>query len=370
MSSKTYPIIERLADEVIVTARSTVDAQQAASDAMGGDCTIVSVERIHEGGIGGFFATELVRVTARPSRFHRADRELDAAMTSAEELVSSLRRSSPQFADRLMSELLHHQPDPPQVEQRVVPPAEPPVPVALPVALPVAPAVQPPVVQPPVVTAPATPPSPRPDVVADRAPAAHADPRWSHHTLRALGLPDRIVDLALREQPHGAQQWIMALMGALRTICTPPPVGPTVLIGPACANLARQLRLVSVGADELSESISSVAIANVSTGIARASLNDRAVHIVVGGSWQHLGSIRPHVVSAATEADLLETVRVCCAWDATLGWAPIGDRYERIDEFTLVSHVRSILYGIDRPTAGVGATTSTVAAEPMLATFS
>ncbi|MCU1367849.1 MAG: hypothetical protein JWN39_3488, partial [Ilumatobacteraceae bacterium] len=105
MSRVTYPIVERLADEVIVTARSTVEAQQAAGEAMGGDCTIVSVERVHEGGIGGFFATELVRVTARPSRFRRADLELDAAMTSAEELVSSLRVSSPQFADRLMSEL-------------------------------------------------------------------------------------------------------------------------------------------------------------------------------------------------------------------------------------------------------------------------
>ena len=188
-------------------------------------------------------------------------------------------------------------------------------------------------------------PDRRPAIVPRRASAA-IDPRWSHQTLRALGLPDRLVDIAMLQRPVEGPQWIMALMGAFRTLCSPPPAGPTVLVGPSCANLARQLRLVSVGADELSESLSSVAIPNVSTSVARSALNDRFVHVVVGGPWQHLASIRAHVVSAATESDLLEAVRVCCAWDATLGWTLVDDRYERIDEFTLVAHVRSIVYGI------------------------
>jgi hypothetical protein len=420
--SKTYPIIERLADEVIVTARSTVEAQQAAGEAMGGDCTIVSVERVREGGIGGFFSTELVRVTARPSRFHRADRELDAAMTSAEELVSSLRSSSPQFADRLMDELLHHRPEPQQADDtaEIHLPADAlaviaelnrfeeqaaPLPTAA--APPVAPRGASPAVTPSVsldrvardlelerrlaeAIAGLEKPTPAPVelprgnygnpervpaiVAGPTATARQADPRWSHETLRALGIPDRMVDLAVSEQPVDGPQWIMALMGAFRTICAPPPAGPTVLVGPACANLARQLRLVSVGADELSESLSSVAIPNVSAGVARSALNDRFVHLMVGGSWQHLSSIRPDIVSAATDAELLEAVRVCCAWGATLGWTQIGDRYERIDEFTLVSHIRSILYGIDRPASGgttvAAGSGSPVSPDAMMATFS
>ncbi|MCU1397084.1 MAG: hypothetical protein JWN62_193 [Acidimicrobiales bacterium] len=410
MSRVTYPIVERLADEVIVTARSTVEAQQAAGEAMGGDCTIISVERVHEGGIGGFFATELVRVIARPSRFRRADLELDAAMTSAEELVSSLRVSSPQFADRLMSEL--SQPREAATFVPFVPEERSPSTFAdhLPILddkpvfdepavvdevdffdqfAPTEPADAPlynrfgtPETDHPVVTevraaqeSLATPawevidrvvqehaamqsrPAAimhrcSPDVDQDRSPVVvprrlpHAvDARWSHQTLRAIGLPDRIVDLALLQRPVEGPQWIMALMGAFRTLCSPAPAGPTVLVGPSCANLARQLRLVSVGSEELAESHSSVAVANVSTNIARSAMNDRSVHLIVGGQWQHLASIPAQIVSAATEADLLDAVRACCSWNATLGWTLVDNRYERIDEFTLVAHVRSIVFG-------------------------
>jgi hypothetical protein len=184
--------------------------------------------------------------------------------------------------------------------------------------------------------------------------------------LRALGLPDRIVDLALRDQPKEGPEWIVALMGAFRTICAAAPAGPTVMAGPSCANLARQLRLVSVDAEELSESFSSVAIPNVTAKTARAAINNRYMHVMVGGRWQHLASIQTHVVSAATPGDLLEAVRVCCAWDATLGWSPVGDRYERIDEFTLVAHVRSVLYGMEQTNAEQVAGSS----ERMMAAFS
>lgn len=538
MSKIVYPIIERLADEVIVTARSTVEAQQAAGDAMGGDCTIVTVERVREGGIGGFFATELVRVTARPSRFQRVDRELDAAMTSAEELVSSLRDAAPQFADRLMTELRQPRQREIVIPTEAVEVEQPPTPLAtrrtacavpeqtttagtvLVASTSASGAISSTVTAgitagfgatyatgtvyrangsaqsytvDPFTTdafrtevtaaaaafeteveietetgsllgagmgagdgvdmfadhfasglygadamqaapiddrldhefraseadrystadagqtytrgdlssrddlysaanasldegftgdelrdaiaeasradsAPAAAPTSAPHrctpiaaedldrfpMIAPRRNLPPSDPRWSHQALRAIGLPDRIVDIAMLQHPVEGPQWIMALMGAFRTLCAPAPAGPTVLVGPSCANLARQLRLVSVGADELSDSFSSVAIPNVSTNIARSALNDRYVHLMVGGSWQHLASIRPDVVSSATECDLLEAVRLCCAWEATLGWTLVGDKYERIDEFTLVACVRSVLYGNDRVSATAG----------------
>jgi hypothetical protein len=346
MARQQYPIIERHSEGVTVTARSSVEAQQAANDALGTDCTITSVEKVQEGGIGGFFATELVRMTAKPSKLQ----EMDAVLTSAEDLVSSLRARAPHFADRLLEEFCqeHKIVEPEQVWQRspqyaaAQVSAHVPAPAPAPVGAP----------QQHVVAAPRPPevlPNFSPNVtVLQPAPVAMpmrttVDQRWSHHVLRAMGIPDRVVDAALTHRPTGESEWIVALMGALRGLCTGGPVAPTVMVGPSCANLARQLKLISVAPDELVDSVSSVAVPHVTARAAAASLNGRLVHLVVGGGWQHLGGLPVHVVSAASAADLLEAMRVCIAWDASLGWYWAGERYERIDEFTIVSHIRAKL---------------------------
>ena len=67
MSKRVYPQVESHGDSVTVTAYTTVEAQEAAAKALGTDCTITHVERVQQGGLGGFFATELVRLTARPA---------------------------------------------------------------------------------------------------------------------------------------------------------------------------------------------------------------------------------------------------------------------------------------------------------------
>lgn len=326
MGRTHYPIIERHADGVTVTARNSVEAQQAANDTLGTDCTIVKVEKVQEGGIGGFFATELVRVTAKPLQLS----EMDAVLTSAEDLVSSLRTNAPDFADRLLDQWRHETQGAPAPERTLAD-----------VLAERAAAPEPAVVYAP---APAQPPlSLQPAVVAAAPTRSLMDQRWSHHALRAMGIPDRVVDTALTQQPTTEAEWIVALMGALRGLCTGGPAMPTVMVGPSCANLARQLKLVSVAPEELVESISSVAVPHVTTRALATSLNNRLVHLVLGGAWQHLGGVPVHVVSAASATDLLEAMRVCVAWDASLGWYWTGERYERIDEFTIVSHIRAVL---------------------------
>ncbi len=333
MGRTNYPIIERHADGVTVTARNSVEAQQAANDTLGTDCTIVSVEKVQEGGIGGFFATELVRVTAKPLKLS----EMDAVLTSAEDLVSSLRTRAPEFADRLLDQWRSETQSEPAPErtladvlaERAAAPAAAAPPVA------VMPTYVPAPVQPPVALQPA--------VITAAPMRSLMDQRWSHHALRAMGIPDRVVDAALAQQPTTEAEWIVALMGALRGLCTGGPAMPTVMVGPSCANLARQLKLVSVAPEELVESISSVAVPHVTTRTLATSLNNRLVHLVLGGAWQHLGGVPVHVVSAASATDLLEAMRVCVAWDASLGWYWTGERYERIDEFTIVSHIRTVL---------------------------
>ena len=375
--AQQYPIIEERAGGVVVLARTTVDAQQAAADALGGDCTITAVEKVHQGGIGGFFATELIQVTAVPSKRGSTDRELTAAMTSAEDLVSALRQRSPQFADRLMNELGRSPssaPIPTIADQRMafverlssapahIAPAHiaPVSPCSSHAAehVPGSPTVVPPTVVPALV-APSTAAVPviAPPGVAQSAArgaiTAHSSDtsRWSPRSLRALGVPDRIVDLATASQPIGEADWIVALMGAFKSICATRTIGPVIMVGPKCANLARQLRLVSISPDEVAESVSSVAAPNASSAAVLAGLNSRQVHLVVGGAWQHLSGVQPAIVSAASADDLLEAIRVCVAWDATLGWCWTGDHYERLEVFTVVSHIRSILHNADQAPA-------------------
>lgn len=380
--AQRYPIIEESAGGVVVLARTTVDAQQAAAEALGEDCTITAVEKVQRGGIGGFFATELIQVTAAPSRRNGVDRSDHVSLTTAEDLVSALRQRSPQFADRLLDELgrssaaavpstidderaafvdrfamampsrttspaaayaaasaplspcgahaaLHASGSP-----TVVPPAV--------VRADVAPSTSAPVVVPP-----AAAPSTAGGATTSSSSSDQRDGRWSPRALRALGLPDRIVDIATAAQPSTEADWIVALMGALKGICTPRTTGPVVMVGPNCANLARQLRLVSISADEVGESVSSVAVANVGADVVRSGLNQRQVHLVVGGSWHHLTGVQPAIVSAASTADLLEAIRVCVAWDATLGWGWLDDHYERLEVFTVVAHVRHVLHAAD-----------------------
>ncbi|MBI4885074.1 MAG: hypothetical protein HY826_13570 [Actinobacteria bacterium] len=374
MSRQSYPIVEQHPEGVTVIARSNVEAYEVASNALGQDCTITSVEKIHEGGVGGFFATELVKVNAKRSRPTDRRRNTDAVFASAQDLVSSLRTKAPNFADRLLDEWLEESgrefdrplpdsegvaqsrlahpsstalapakatqrlaPEQPLAPNRCAPNAvaapSPPIPQPVSNRRPAASGAQQRQIGHDLTTKPAT----------DAAPHRVVDKRWSQAALRSVGVPDRVVDLAMSAGPVTEGEWIVALMRALRGYCGPALAIPTVMVGPSCANLARQLRLVSVGPEELIETVSSVAVPNGGARAVVAGLNGRSVHLVVGGGSHPLTGVEVHVVSAADDADIFEALRVCVAWNATLGWYWSGDRYERLDEFTVVAHVRELL---------------------------
>jgi hypothetical protein len=376
MSKKTYPMIERQGTAVVVTAHSTVQAQQAAAEALGVDCTITHVERVQEGGLGGFFATELVRVTAQPVAASPAGRsqehdEMDAVLASADDLVSSLRARVPHFADRLLSEwtqeaaepvvsaslaslvtpvstpMIHFEPQPLHQSSYAASPSVPSYIPSTPFTqghTPVQLALH------PVGLAP-VPPAPVHTPAAPVAVQIAAAGGWSAEALRSLGLPDRIVDAALEMNPTTEGQWIVALMSILRDYCGKQTVISTVMVGPTSADLARQIKLVTVVPEELVESVSSVALMDASAAVLAAGLNGRQVHLVVGGEWQHLVSVPAHIVSASSARDLMVAVRVAAAWDATLGWHRVGGRYERIDEFCIIEMLRTVLRDGER--AGV-----------------
>jgi hypothetical protein len=164
-----------------------------------------------------------------------------------------------------------------------------------------------------------------------------------------IGVPDSIVDAMVAQAPRDDVEWLMALMNALRPLCETPRPGATLVVGPACANLARQLRFMSITAEELPETVSSVAVPHVSAKELLAGADGRSVHLVVGGAWQHLVSVPAEIVSAATDDDLMDALRAAAAWGGTLGWIWGGDRYERIDPFLVASRIRDAIIGATTP---------------------
>jgi hypothetical protein len=352
-------LVEQHPDGVTVIARSNVEAYDVAADALGPDCTITNVEKIHQGGLGGFFATELVRVNAKRSGQKQSSRDAETVFASADELMTSLRSKAPNFADRLLDEWIEEsgrqfdQP-PPALQTRATASLTGPRPAPQRAAPRPTPALPTQTERPPapVLTMPTPRGNPYVDIAATPEVANNSallrqprqvDKRWSPRALRAVGVPDRVVDLAMTSEPVTEGEWIVALMRALRGYCSLALTAPTVMIGSSCGDLAHQLRLVSIAAEELIETVSSVAVPNVGARAVAAGLNGRLVHLVVDGSSTTLTGVEAHVVSAASGADMLEALRVCVAWDGTLGWYWSGVRYDRLDEFTVVAHIRDLL---------------------------
>jgi hypothetical protein len=410
--TKATPTIEIYGDTVVVVARSAEEAQRTAMDTLGATCTVTAVERVRSGGVGGFFATELVRLTAtrtapgaRPTPptpaptttaataatsplFSGSDSEMEAVLASAEDLVASLNRRTSGFAERLLDEIgatsAAGAPSDFPLADRPAP-----LPITVPATVPVldepftaqprptvrddqaeqlsaadqariaalAELLQRPEPQRAATAAPSPVPTPAPatpavstptDAWPSSAPPART-PRsaggWSAAALRVIGVPDSIVEAMVAQAPQDDVEWLMSLMNALRPLCETPRPGATLVVGPACANLARQLRFMSITAEELPETVSSVAVPHVSAKELLAGADGRSIHLVVGGAWQHLVTVPAEIVSAATDDDLMDAVRAAAAWGGTLGWIWSDDRYGRIDPFMVASRIRDAILG-------------------------
>jgi hypothetical protein len=119
------------------------------------------------------------------------------------------------------------------------------------------------------------------------------------------------------------------------------------MCGPACRGLATELRVPLIDLAAAPEREGRMALpAATATDLAR--VGDRPVHLVVGGAWRHLATVRPAIVSAATDDDLVDAVRVAVAWEVPLGWLGQRDGAVRIDPFVIAAHVRALL-AVDPP---------------------
>lgn len=352
--AKRAPTIERDGSRVTVIACSAEDAMAAAGDAAPGFRTI-SMDTVRRGGIAGFFTTEMVRLVAETGPRPPGGLEL----ATADDLIASLRAGASPFADRLADglqrSLLAPRDEP--AETATSSPREPAAPAAPRIAGPAASLRAVPTLGPtasasaPSSHIPATPdaPSPTPAVAVALRPEAApstvpAGGAWSVAALRAVGMPDELMAEIARYAPDCEVTWNVALLMALRDRCGGDLPANAVLAGPACADLAQRLHVAAIRPDELADAAGQVALPDASLA-QLADLGGRPLHLVVGGVWRHLGTLRPAVVSAASPADLVDAVRVAIAWDVPLGWLVGDDGPVRIDPFVVAGHLRSVLGG-------------------------
>jgi hypothetical protein len=349
--AKHAPVVEHTGNTVTVIAPTAEEAMALVSDAGPGFRT-TSIGKVRRGGLAGFFATEMVRVVAegaedRTGRSPAAGKGRPIApvgapslqLATADDLIASLCASDGPFAGRLAAGLQRSLHEPPAAA-----PADP-------------------VTLSPTSTSASTPANigaptpanigaddfrrsaPAPCGLSDEGPQRQQSTAgaWSSAALEAVGLPASLVARVAGVRPHDEVTWNAALMLAVRDWCSADLPPGAVMAGPACGDLAAALHVPVVEADAVADREGPAAVPNASAADLAAAVGDRPVHLVVGGGWRHLSTVRPATVSAATSDDLVDTVRVAVAWDVPLGWVVHDAAIARIDPFVVAAHVRALL---------------------------
>ena len=363
-------------DQLIVEAPTAEEALEVVADRLGTRARIAGVERVRRGGVGGFFARELVRVIATGDEAapHTqrdgapAEQEPDNAL---DRLLRQISERDDPFAATLQQKLAPRDPDdgasdngrpqraahdPAHVDpapasqddggtrqhangpatadagerpsQRWEAPSatgsstprapsdEPSPAPSEPMALPRMPLPAPPSI-------PAT-------VAAGRGTGGSmtvplpGTPRWSVRNLCRLGLPPLLSpDDAARLAPDDDLAWTYAIASSLRPLCRPLPDGPTIFVGPAAERMAGALDLAVEWPGQPTPPESFIApISDLPTerDWLVSIRGRRHLHLVIGGpGWRGLLFDDPAVLSY-TNASMCEAVTLAFQLGIGLGY--------------------------------------------------
>ncbi|GIV00957.1 MAG: hypothetical protein KatS3mg014_2572 [Actinomycetota bacterium] len=296
-------------DLLVVEASSAEEALEAVTERLGPDARIVRAERVRRGGVAGFFAREMVQLTAA--------RAADAAALARLGARAARGAARGSFEERLEAAL--DAPDGPAVE------------VASPPAVEVA--------------------SPEADAPGaaigstDRAVAGLGSVAWSPDELVRLGLPYGLIEAVVRLSPRDDLGWVAAIAGWAARHCPPLPDGPALVIGPHADRLARALDLPLVRCPELPRNGGTVCVVSEEgcadlAWLAKAQAG-RFVHAVLGGSGSgRLREWHPKVVSWVEPEELAEALRWCAQDGAILGYGVLGGRIVRANPVDVALAVR------------------------------
>lgn len=192
-------------DTLTVEAGTAEQALEEITTRLGPNAEIIDARKVQKGGIAGFFARELVQITARPRKAHDAPAPFERVLEAA------LARESAEGEDA-----------PTESPDRQAPvPAQP---------------------------APAAIPQTPQRAAADWRLSGGAN--WSVTALARCDLPSPIVEAVMDLDPRDDLGWIAAIAGAVAPWCRPLPAGSSILVGPSADKVGRSLGMEVVAPTE------------------------------------------------------------------------------------------------------------------------
>ena len=337
------------AEPTTIEAPTLEEALSQVAAALGPDAEIVEAQKVHRGGVGGFFAKEVVQLTARPAEPSDAP---DPAPATLDELVSAADDAETGFHELFKEQLEGTAPqdagdDPAPVA--VGPLAQPQIESATAVTAstdtfaPSAPASV--TIDETVVTADdsaawiavsdsgAEPAAPVIDGIEDAdwrtasfdAPVGYGRVQWSATSLARIGLPPEIVEPTKGLDPDDDLAWINAVAAAVAPLCGELPDEPVMIVGTNADRLAEPLDVPLVNPPDMPPYSGSVAavVSNHQRDIDWLQFvkGDRRLHLVVGDEpWRDLLIDDPVAVSWTGEQSVVDAVYLATTLDGVLAY--------------------------------------------------
>lgn len=279
------PTLDTLPDGALVVAADTTEEALAhVSLCLGDDAEITEARRVHRGGWKGFFAHEVVQLTARPrsgatpapgsdggARRSPGNPAPATLPVDADGVAAALSRMTALVDqhERTFQDVLagHLDPDGRDGAEPVTASAS------------------------PREASPAAGPSRRPTGPTAPRPVCASGPAWHLDQLRALQLPNAVIDACQGLNHDDDVAWIATIAAAVATWCRPLPVGDPVFVGPRAHRLGKALAVPVAEPGDVVAASGPVALKATDTDAHRAWLErvtaDRWRHLVAGGRGWH-----------------------------------------------------------------------------------
>ena len=344
-------------EDIVVEAADLETALAEVAQRLGPEAEIVDAQKVHKGGLGGFFAKELVQVTARvPAAMAGVAGAIDA-------LVDVADGGEADFREVLREQMIDPPIDPPvDAEGSAGPDPRPVGPMAQAAAAAtgatdtVAPSVPVMMVSSPIdadiepdapaawlateaggtetahATAPVwgAPESGPPDWRADdgEAPEGMGRVDWSATALARIGLPTEIVEATKGLDPRDDLAWVGAIARAVAPLCGALPDVPMLIVGAHADRLAEPLDVPLVnppGMPPYSGSVCAV-VSNDQRDLdwLRFVRGDRKLHLVVGEDpWRELLVDDPLVVSWSGDRGVIDAIYLASTLGGSLGYGTV-----------------------------------------------
>lgn len=328
----------------VFEAESAEAALAKVTEELGSGATILEAKKVLRGGLGGFFAKEMVQLHVRDDVADAASDDPTSQAGAAPDvpgLGSAPDADSASPIERVLARIDADDRDEDEVTFGEYLRRHMTIDATSPAPAPAAPATgAPPAPPAPVSPAPSVPsrvvdPATTPPTVAAAPKASVPDevpsdwPMWSTTTLDRIGLPEQIVEATRGLSPADDTAWVRVIAEAVETLCRPLPPGPAVLAGPRARRLGSALDLAVVrppdpvgGRDSVAAPIRGTAREEGWLAWARG---ERYVHLVAGGAnWRPLLFADPLAISWVGDDALPSTLTFALRLGLVLGYGMPG----------------------------------------------